>query len=77
MSARLTGSQLGPSKVLSGCLKTVIIRETKGSKDVMARWVSRTDSLKAFVDSSQVQEVPGVDVAKKAFYEAFVKWCRM
>ena len=43
--------------------------ETKGSKDVMARWVSRTDSLKAFVDSSQVQEVPGVDVTKTAFYE--------
>lgn len=44
--------------------------ETKGSKDVMARWVSRTDSLKAFVDSSQVQEVPGVDVTKTAYYEA-------
>jgi putative DNA primase/helicase len=49
--------------------------ETKGSKDVMARWVSRTDSLKAFVDSSAVQEVPGVDITKTAFYEAYVQWC--
>jgi P4 family phage/plasmid primase-like protien len=56
-------------------LKNGRFTETKGSKDVMARWVSRTDSLKAFVDSSDVEESPGTDITKTAFYEAYVQWC--
>jgi phage/plasmid-associated DNA primase len=48
--------------------------ESESGKNVKERWISKTDSLHAFVNT-MVEESPGSRVIKKDFIEAYTEWC--
>jgi putative DNA primase/helicase len=48
--------------------------ESESALNVKERWVSRTDSLQAFVNAN-VQESVGNSVTKQEFYEAYQNYC--
>jgi P4 family phage/plasmid primase-like protien len=56
-------------------LKTERYVESAGTIDVKTRWINKTDSLAAFVDSNVVNYAAGQFTDAKAFMIRYTSWC--
>jgi putative DNA primase/helicase len=59
---------------LKRLLKTGHFSESESAKNVKERWISKTDSLRAFVNT-MVEASEGSSVTKNDFLEAYQAWC--